>query len=79
MDQALALFGVPKHIHAIVLNQRQLPDVITDDFFEMQFRYDNGVIMTLSAGVLVRTSSPRFVVHGTKGTRIFQEISVKIR
>ncbi|PRP89152.1 putative dehydrogenase [Planoprotostelium fungivorum] len=67
IDQIVSMLGVPHAIHAIVLRQRQLPSVTTDDFFELQLRYPQ-TLVTLSAGMLVRSSSPRFVVHGTKGT-----------
>jgi len=67
VDQILSLLGKPESIHAQVLNQRNLQSVTTDDFFEIQMKYPS-TLVTLSAGMLVRSPSPRFVVHGTKGS-----------
>ncbi|WP_207435297.1 oxidoreductase [Sabulibacter ruber] len=65
IDQALVLFGTPQEISADVRIQRPSSPVI--DKFEATLFYDS-LKVTLSAGVLVREPSPRYTLHGDKGS-----------
>jgi predicted dehydrogenase len=65
IDQAQVLFGVPQMITADIRTQRDFAK--TDDNFELILHYDD-LKATLKAGMLVREQSPRFILHGTKGS-----------
>jgi len=67
IDQALCLFGLPKHITADIRLQR--PHAKVDDYFEVQLDY-GFLKATLKAGMLVREPGPRYLMHGTKGSFI---------
>ncbi|MFC6997383.1 oxidoreductase [Rufibacter roseus] len=65
IDQALVLFGLPQEVSADVRVQR--PNSQIADKFEATLYYDN-LTVTLSAGLLVRELSPRYTLHGDKGS-----------
>lgn len=65
IDQALVLMGMPQAIFAETTVQRENGQSI--DFFQLIFYYEQCRI-SLSAGCLVKTPTPRFVVHGTQGS-----------
>jgi scyllo-inositol 2-dehydrogenase (NADP+) len=65
IDQALALFGLPKLIMADIRVQRDFARA--DDNFELILHYDK-LKVTLKAGMLVREPGPRFILHGTEGS-----------
>lgn len=65
IDQAQVLFGLPQMITADLRIQRDFAETI--DSFELILHYDN-LKATLKAGMLVRETGPRFVLHGTKGS-----------
>lgn len=65
IDQALVLMGMPQAIFAETAIQRENGQSI--DFFQLIFYYEQCRI-SLSAGCLVKTPTPRFVVHGTQGS-----------
>ena len=65
IDQALVLFGLPEMITADIRIQRNYS--LTDDYFEVILHYDK-LKVTLKAGTLVMEDSPRFILHGTKGS-----------
>ncbi|WP_205504471.1 oxidoreductase [Rufibacter psychrotolerans] len=65
IDQALVLFGRPLEISADVRIQRPSSPVV--DKFEATLFYDN-LSVTLSAGLLVRELSPRYTLHGDRGS-----------
>jgi len=67
IDQALQLFGIPERVFADIRCQRVFSDV--DDFFELNLHYPLLKVI-LTAGMLVKTQGPRFILHGTKGTYI---------
>jgi scyllo-inositol 2-dehydrogenase (NADP+) len=67
IDQALYLFGMPKHIMADIRLQR--PHAKTVDNFEVQLYYDF-LKVTLKSGMLVREPGPRYMIHGTIGSFI---------
>ncbi|BFZ63683.1 hypothetical protein YB2330_004815 [Saitoella coloradoensis] len=70
VDQALTLFGAPTTIAATILNQRNLETVATDDYFDVRLTWADkpSLVVHLSAGMLVRAESARWVVHGTNGS-----------
>ncbi|MBC3538850.1 oxidoreductase [Rufibacter sediminis] len=65
IDQALVLFGRPQEISADIRIQRPLSPV--PDKFEATLFYDT-LNVTLSAGLLVRELSPRYILHGNRGS-----------
>jgi scyllo-inositol 2-dehydrogenase (NADP+) len=69
VDQSLALFGVPSTVHANILHQRDRTSV-NNDFFSITLDYtpQDGPLVHLQAGNLVRQFSPRFRIDGTKGS-----------
>lgn len=67
IDQAQVLFGLPQRITADIRIQREFATAV--DNFELILHYDN-LKVTLKAGMLVREQSPRFILHGTKGSFI---------
>ncbi|EIM88136.1 NAD-P-binding protein [Stereum hirsutum FP-91666 SS1] len=75
IDQALTLFGRPKSVTAFIENIRGVGNPAVDDSFTITLRYPAGAVSPhpftaiLRAHILsVRTSQPRFIVRGTKGT-----------
>ena len=67
IDQALALFGIPKTITADIRMQR--PHSVVDDYFDIRLDYGFTKII-LESGMLVRESGPRYMIHGTNGSYI---------
>lgn len=65
IDQALALFGLPRRVTADIRSQRDAEKA--DDQFELILDYDD-LKVTLKAGLLVRQPGPRFALHGTEGS-----------
>ncbi|RNI29822.1 oxidoreductase [Rufibacter immobilis] len=65
IDQALVLFGLPKEISAEVCIQRPASPVA--DKFEATLYYER-LQVNLSAGLLVRELSPRYTLHGDRGS-----------
>ncbi|MEJ7586342.1 MAG: Gfo/Idh/MocA family oxidoreductase [Ferruginibacter sp.] len=65
IDSALCLFGFPGAIFADIRTIR--PGSVVDDWFDIVLYYDN-LRVRLKGGLLVRESSPGFIVHGTKGS-----------
>jgi predicted dehydrogenase len=67
IDQTLLLFGIPESVQATLATQRE--GGRTDDFFQVVFRYRD-IVATLQAGSLVSGGSPRFSVHGERGSLV---------
>jgi scyllo-inositol 2-dehydrogenase (NADP+) len=67
IDQALVLFGWPQRIYADVRLQRD--NAQANDNFELILDYP-GLKVTLKTSMLVRESSPRFILHGTQGSYV---------
>lgn len=65
IDQALQLFGMPDHLSAEVLVQREA--ALVDDFFAMTLRY-GAARVRLASSSLVASPRPRFALHGTRGS-----------
>lgn len=65
IDQALALFGMPKSLRADIRIERD--NSTTDDRFEVVLKYET-LAVTLGAGMLAREPRPRFLLRGTRGS-----------
>ena len=65
VDQALALFGVPKSISASVRRERDSTAI--EDAFDIVLEFDR-LRATLSATMVAAEPAPRFLLHGTKGS-----------
>lgn len=67
IDQAVTLFGIPQAVYADIDKLREGTEV--DDYYHIQLLYPN-VKVTLRAGYLMREETPRYYMHGTKGSFI---------
>lgn len=67
IDQALQLFGPPRAVFVDLAAQRE--GATTDDRFHALLRYDR-LRVVLHATALAAAESPRFVLHGSKGSWI---------
>jgi scyllo-inositol 2-dehydrogenase (NADP+) len=65
IDQALVLFGMPNAITADIRKLR--PGSQIDDFFEVIMHYKTKRV-AVRATYLAKEPSPRFMLHGTKGS-----------
>ncbi len=74
IDQALTLFGVPKNVWGQTFTQREHSEI--DDAFDIRLDYGN-LKVTLRASLLVREDSPRYIIHGTRGSFIKHGIDVQ--
>ena len=70
VDQALALFGVPKTLTAIVRMDRDTSAI--EDAFDitLHFTPQNGhrLLMHCRSSMLAAEAAPRYLVHGTRGS-----------
>lgn len=67
LDQALQLFGTPVAINVDMAELR--PEAETTDYFHAVLTYPTRRVV-LHASMLVAAESPRFVVHGTRGSYV---------
>jgi scyllo-inositol 2-dehydrogenase (NADP+) len=74
IDQAVSLFGVPKNVWGQTFTQREHSEI--DDAFDIRLDYGD-LKVTLRASLLVREDSPRYIIHGTKGSFIKHGIDVQ--
>jgi predicted dehydrogenase len=65
IDQAVRLFGLPEAVFADISKLRENSEV--DDYYHIQLIYPN-VKVSLRAGYLMREETPRYCIHGTKGS-----------
>ncbi len=68
IDQALQLFGLPERVLANLARQRG--GALSDDWAHVVLDYTHGLRVILHAGMLVAGGSPRFIVHGERGSLI---------
>ena len=68
VDQALLLFGLPERVQANFARQRE--GALSDDWAHVVLDYVGGLRAILHASMLVAGGSPRFVVHGERGSLI---------
>ena len=71
IDQALQLFGLPERVQANFAKQRE--GALSDDWAHVVLDYADGLRVILHASMLVAGGSPRFVVHGERGSLIKRE------
>jgi scyllo-inositol 2-dehydrogenase (NADP+) len=74
IDQAIHLFGKPEMVHCLLFKQR--PESNSNDSFDLRLIYPNNVV-TLKAGVFVKSPGPRFLVHGSEGSYIKYGLDVQ--
>ena len=67
IDQVIALFGVPKAVWGQTFTQRENSEI--DDAFDIKLNYGK-LKVTLKSSLLVREDTPRYIIHGTKGSFI---------
>jgi scyllo-inositol 2-dehydrogenase (NADP+) len=67
IDQAICLFGSPQAVSCRLLNQRKGSK--TNDSFDLTLIYPQ-LTARLKAGLMIRESGPRFMVHGSLGSFI---------
>ncbi|MGX7347075.1 oxidoreductase [Acetobacter pasteurianus] len=65
VDQALCLFGLPLAVHGDLMMQRD--GALSDDWAHVVLEYDRHRVI-LHASLLAAGGSPRFVVHGERGS-----------
>lgn len=70
IDHALILFGLPEAVTADVRIERE--NAVTDDAFDIMFRYPRGIRAVLRSSILVAAPRPRFLLHGTLGSFVKQ-------
>jgi len=68
IDQALQLFGLPERVQANFARQRT--GALSDDWAHVVLDYAGGLRVILHASMLVAGGSPRFIVHGERGSLI---------
>jgi len=68
IDQALQLFGLPARVQANFARQRT--GALSDDWVHVVLDYAGGLRAILHASMLVAGGSPRFIVHGERGSLI---------
>ncbi|PTM53306.1 oxidoreductase [Desmospora activa] len=68
IDQVLTLFGEPETVTADVLAQRQ--GTAVPDYFHLVLAYGERRRVVLRGGSMVKGESPRFEVHGDRGSFI---------
>ncbi len=74
IDQVIVLFGVPKSVWGQTFTQRENSEI--DDAFVIKLDYDK-LKVTLKSSLLVREDTPRYIIHGTKGSFIKHGIDVQ--
>lgn len=65
IDQAIALFGMPKSVFADIATTR--PGSQVDDYFDILLHYDL-LRVHLKSGYYFREPGPSYILHGTKGS-----------
>ncbi len=66
-DQALQLFGLPRAVFAVLVEQRD--DARAVDYFHVLLDYDR-LRVVLHASTLAAEPGPRFILHGTGGSYV---------
>lgn len=74
IDQTIVLFGIPLSISGETFSQREGSEV--DDAFNIHLDYGR-LKVTLRSSLLVREETPRYIIHGTKGSFIKYGIDVQ--
>lgn len=66
IDQAVALFGRPDRVTGKSWTQRPFSTI--EDAFDLQLTYNDGPHVSLSSSLMVREPTPRYVLHGARGS-----------
>ncbi len=74
IDQAIALFGVPKNIAGQTFKQRE--HSLIDDAFDIRLDYGK-LKVTLRSSLMVRQEIPRYIINGSKASFIKYGIDVQ--
>lgn len=74
IDQSIALFGVPVGVWGEAYTQRAGSNI--QDAFDLRLDYGQ-LKVQLSSSLMVREPSPRYVIHGTKGSFVKYGIDVQ--
>jgi len=74
IDQSLIFFGNPLSLIADIRLQR--PGVKVDDYFQVEFYYDNLKVI-LKSGMLIKEIGPQYILHGDKGSFIKYGLDVQ--
>ena len=74
IDQIIVLFGVPKSVWGQTFTQRENSEI--DDAFDIKLDYGK-LKTTLKSSLLIREDTPRYIIHGTKGSFIKHGIDVQ--
>ena len=74
IDQAIVLFGIPKNVWGQTFIQRENSQV--NDAFNIQLDYGK-LKVTLGSSLMVRENSPRYIIHGTKGSFVKYGIDIQ--
>ena len=74
IDQAIVLFGSPQSVWGQSFIQREGSEI--EDAFDIRLDYGK-LKVTLSSSLLVREDSPRYIIHGTKGSFVKYGIDVQ--
>ncbi len=74
IDQTLALFGKPQSVWGETFTQRANSDI--DDAFDIRLDYGK-MKVKLSASLMVKEDTPRYMIHGTKGSFVKYGVDVQ--
>ena len=74
IDQTLVLFGKPTSVWGETFTQRANSTI--DDAFDIRLDYGH-LKVKLSASLLVREETPRYTIHGTKGSFVKYGVDVQ--
>lgn len=74
LDQTIVLFGAPKNVWGQTFTQREHSTI--DDAFDIRLDYGK-LKVTLRSSLMVREDSPRYIVHGTKGSFVKHGLDVQ--
>ena len=75
IDQAIALFGRPHDVRGEAWTQRD--DSTIPDAFDLQLTYPRQLRVSLSCSLLVREPTPRYTLHGRRGSFVKYGIDVQ--
>ena len=75
IDQAIVLFGRPNDIAGATWTQRENSSI--PDAFDIQLTYGGPMRVHLSCSLLVREPTPRYTLHGTRGSFVKYGIDVQ--
>lgn len=74
IDQVIVLFGEPQQVWGQTFTQRESSQI--DDAFDIRLDYGK-LKVVLRSSLLVRGESPRYIIHGSKGSFIKYGIDVQ--